>query len=186
MSVMDAIAINSKASQRDLSRETGLNLAKVNFLLRRLAEKGFVKLRNVQKNPNKLGYLYILTPRGLSEKSRLTVRFAARTWREYSRTIERLRKSLTRLVGSGGNRVLLLGASEVVDMIFEASADIDNLEIIGIIDPTRDGEKRRGVPVVSAIVDIEFDWAVPCDHTESSLSELAKEVGIEEEKLWLV
>ncbi len=183
---MDAIALNSTASQRDLSRETGLNLAKVNFLLRRLAEKGFVKLRNGQRNPNKLGYLYILTPRGLSEKSRLTVRFAARTWREYSRTIERLRESLARLVGSGGRRVLLLGASEVVDMVFEAGTDIDGLEIIGIIDPTRNGEKRRGIPIMAAIDGIEFDWAVPCDHAESSPSELAKKAGIEEEKLWLV
>ncbi|MCP4604318.1 MAG: winged helix-turn-helix transcriptional regulator, partial [Proteobacteria bacterium] len=73
LSVLDAISLNSKVSQRDLSKATGLNLAKVNFLLRRLAEKGFVKLRNISKNPNKLGYLYFLTPRGLTEKSRLTI-----------------------------------------------------------------------------------------------------------------
>ncbi len=186
MSVLDAIALNADASQRELSKETGLNLAKVNFLLKRLAEKGFVKLRNVSRNPNKLGYLYILTPRGLTEKSRLTVRFASRTWSEYSQTIERFRESLKRLVNVDEKRIVLLCANEVADMVLEAGAAIDGLHVVGIVDPRRAGSRRRGVPIVANASEIEFDWAVPCDHADSTLSELAAEAGIEEERLWLV
>ena len=186
LSVIDAIASNHKASQRELSRATGLNVAKVNFLLRKLAEKGFVKLRNYSRNPNKLGYLYILTPRGLTEKSRLTMRFAARTWRDYSNTIDRLRKSLVQLVETGETRVVLLGSSEVVDMVFEAGRDIDELNIVGIVDPGRNGETRRGVPIIASAAQTSYDWAIPCEHTESEIGELAKSVGISDKKMWLI
>jgi EPS-associated MarR family transcriptional regulator len=186
LSVLDAIASNRKASQRDLSKATGLNLAKVNFLLRRLAEKGFVKLRNVSRNPNKLGYLYILTPRGITEKSRLTIRFAARTWREYSSFIGRLRRSLEQLVENGRQKVLLVGGNEVADMVLEAGADIQGLEIVGVVDPKRQGETRRGVPVVAAAAEIIYDWAIPCEHQGLELDELAGKVGISKDKLWLV
>ncbi len=186
LSVLDAIALNSKASQRDLSRTTGLNLAKVNYLLRKLAGKGFVKLRNVSKNPNKLGYLYILTPHGLAEKSRLTVRFAARTWNQYSKTIERFKNSIDRLLETGAHQVLLLGATEVADMVLEAAVDVNDIIIVGIVDPSSAGETRRGIPVVADAQKIEFDRAIPCDHTEIALDELAAKTGINAERLWLV
>jgi EPS-associated MarR family transcriptional regulator len=186
LSVLDAIALNAEATQRELSRTTGLNLAKVNFLLKRLAEKGFVKLRNVSRNPNKLGYLYILTPQGLSEKSRLTVRFAARTWQEYSRTVDRLGSSLLELAGLGVARVALLGANEVAGMVLEASAGVPEIEVVGIVDPRRAGESRRGVPVVARAGELEFDRAIPCDQTEEGLAEYAEKVGVEEDRLWLV
>lgn len=186
LSVLDAIASNREASQRDLSRATGLNLAKVNFLLKRLAEKGFVKLRNVSRNPNKLGYLYILTPHGLTEKSRLTIRFAARTWREYSSTIGRFRRSLIRLADSGEQRVILLGGNEVADMVLEAAAGIQGLKIVGVVDAKRLGETVRGVQVVASAGEIEYDWAIPCEHQELDLGELSGKTGISTDRLWLV
>lgn len=186
LSVLDAISLNSRASQRDLSRATGLNLAKVNYLLRKLTEKGYVKLRNVSRNPNKLGYLYLLTPHGLTEKSRLTVRFAARTWREYSRTIEMLRASLARLAESGDRRIALVGANEVTDMIIEAATKIKEIDIVCIVEPARAGERRAEVPVVADMRGIGFDRAILCLDREPGATEMAIRAGIDKERLWHV
>lgn len=62
-------------SQRDLARELGISLGKVNYCLRGLIEKGWVKARNFKNNRNKLAYMYLLTPGGLEEKTRLTLAF---------------------------------------------------------------------------------------------------------------
>ncbi len=186
LSVLDAIELNNRATQRDLSRATGLNLAKVNMLLGKLKQKGQVKLRNVSKSPNKLRYLYVLTPRGIVEKSRLTVRFAARTWRDYSRTIARLQQSLHQLAETGATRVLLLKANEVTHVVIEAGRDVKGLSIVGIIDPSRQGETIRGIPVLRGVRGVPYDRAIPCDDNEFPGNGYAASVGIPDDKLWLV
>ena len=60
-----------------------MSLGATNYCLKALLEKGWVKLENFQNNPNKLGYLYLLTPQGLSAKTALTARFLKRKLREY-------------------------------------------------------------------------------------------------------
>ncbi len=72
-------------TQRALSRTLGISLGKVNYCLKALAAKGWIKARNFEKSPNKLGYAYILTPSGLEAKARLTVRFPRRKMEEYER-----------------------------------------------------------------------------------------------------
>ena len=62
-------------SQRELAKELGISLGKVNYCLRALIEKGWVKANNFRNNQNKKAYMYLLTPRGLEEKSRITVEF---------------------------------------------------------------------------------------------------------------
>jgi EPS-associated MarR family transcriptional regulator len=186
LAVLNAIARDNRASQRDLSKATGLNLAKVNFLLRRLKEKGQVKLRNVSNNPNKLRYLYILTPHGAMEKSRLTVRFAARIWREYSAAMERIQTSLARLLEAGPRRVLLLGATEVTEMIIEASCKLNNLTLVGILDPERAGETNNGIPIVETVREIAYDLAIPCNDSGFKLGKNPEEAEIPTDKLWLI
>jgi len=70
-------------TQRELARELGFSLGKINYCLRSLKEKGLVKIRNFKKNPNKLIYIYILTPKGLAAKTKLTLNFMKRKMREY-------------------------------------------------------------------------------------------------------
>lgn len=64
-----------EVSQRELARELGVSLGKVNYCLRALVDKGWVKARNFRNSRNKLAYLYVLTPRGVAEKARLTVEY---------------------------------------------------------------------------------------------------------------
>ncbi|MBD1172212.1 MarR family EPS-associated transcriptional regulator [Pelagibacterales bacterium SAG-MED05] len=80
----------NKQSQRKLANELGFSLGKLNYCLRQLRLKGLVKLNNFSKNPNKLNYAYVLTPRGISEKTKLTLAFMKRKIEEY----EELRKEI--------------------------------------------------------------------------------------------
>ena len=74
---------NPEYTQRDLSQEMGVSLGKVNYCMKKLTEKGLIKLTNFTHNPNKMGYAYLLTPSGIEEKSRLTFSFLKRKVIEY-------------------------------------------------------------------------------------------------------
>ena len=74
---------NPQYTQRELSQEMGVSLGKVNYCMKKLTEKGLIKLTNFTHNPNKMGYAYLLTPSGIEEKSRLTFSFLKRKVIEY-------------------------------------------------------------------------------------------------------
>ena len=77
--------INNKtsATQREITEDLGYSLGKLNYCLKALKAKGFIKIQNFQKNPNKINYLYVLTPKGIAEKTRLTINFMKRKLKEY-------------------------------------------------------------------------------------------------------
>jgi EPS-associated MarR family transcriptional regulator len=81
-------------SQRELAKRLEISLGKANFCLKALIEKGLVKVENFKKNPTKIGYLYLLTPKGIEEKLSLTQRFLQRKLKErevLEKEIEQLR-----------------------------------------------------------------------------------------------
>ena len=71
------------STQRELAEELGFSLGKLNYCLKALKDKGFVKIENFTKNPNKLNYIYVLTPKGISKKTKLTIDFMRRKMREF-------------------------------------------------------------------------------------------------------
>jgi EPS-associated MarR family transcriptional regulator len=84
-------------SQRELSKALGLSLGKTHYILHALLEKGLVKIENFKRNDNKLAYAYLLTPKGMKEKLRLTRSFLARKEAEFQRlsdTIAQLRQEI--------------------------------------------------------------------------------------------
>ena len=81
--IMRLIQGNPDISQRRLSRELGISLGGVNYCLTALAEKGLVKVERFRASETKMNYVYVLTPRGLSEKARLTRGFLVRKMAEY-------------------------------------------------------------------------------------------------------
>ena len=74
---------NPGYTQRELSKEMGVSLGKVNYCIKKLVEKGWVKLISFSQNPNKVGYTYLLTPKGIEEKTRLTYAFLKIKTEEY-------------------------------------------------------------------------------------------------------
>jgi EPS-associated MarR family transcriptional regulator len=91
---------NPELTQRELGERVGISLGAVNYSLRALIERGLVKAGNFSRNPNKLGYAYVLTPAGIVEKTLLTGRFLKRKAAEY----EALRREMDDLVREGSDR----------------------------------------------------------------------------------
>tara|TARA_A100001015_G_scaffold314917_1_gene425515 strand:- start:4536 stop:4841 length:306 start_codon:yes stop_codon:yes gene_type:complete len=70
-------------TQRELAKELNFSLGKLNYCLKSLQQKGLIKIKNFKKNPKKLNYLYLITPKGISEKTKLTLNFMKRKMQEY-------------------------------------------------------------------------------------------------------
>ena len=88
---------NPEMTQRELASALSISLGAVNFCLKALADKGWIKIAKFKNNPSKLGYLYLLTPKGIAGKTKLTVRFLKRKLIEYDELkleIEALGKEL--------------------------------------------------------------------------------------------
>jgi len=81
--VLRKISNESGLSQRKMANELGFSLGKINYCLRELKKKGLVKVKKFKKNPNKIGYLYILTPKGIATKARVTINFMKQKADEY-------------------------------------------------------------------------------------------------------
>ncbi len=79
-------------SQRKLADELGFSLGKLNYCLVSLKDKGLVKIKNFKKNPNKIGYIYTLTPKGIKIKTKLTLEFMKRKMKEYDELKKELDK----------------------------------------------------------------------------------------------
>ena len=87
--------INKKpgSSQRELAKELGFSLGKLNYCIKALHKKGLVKLQNFQMKNNKIKYLqYVITPKGISERTKLTINFMKRKMKEYDELKKELKK----------------------------------------------------------------------------------------------
>ena len=81
--VLRKINRNPKTTQRMLAKKLGFSLGKLNYCLQSLKDKGLVKVENFRKNTNKINYFYVLTPKGISVKTKLTINFMKRKMHEY-------------------------------------------------------------------------------------------------------
>jgi len=82
-----------EASQRELAEDLGFSLGKLNYCIKALQKKGYVKLKNFRKKDNKLKYLqYVITPRGIAERTKLTISFMKRKMKEYDELKDELEK----------------------------------------------------------------------------------------------
>ena len=81
--ILRKIQSRPNSTQRALAEELGFSLGKLNYCLKALKIKGFIKMKNFEKNPNKINYIYVLTPRGITEKTTLTINFMKRKMKEY-------------------------------------------------------------------------------------------------------
>ena len=81
--VLRKIKSKPNSTQRELAEELGFSLGKLNYCLKALKTKGLIKMKNFEKNPHKINYIYVLTPRGIVERAKLTLNFMKRKMKEY-------------------------------------------------------------------------------------------------------
>ena len=91
--ILRAIGNKPGKSQRQLSKDLDLSLGKINYCIKALREKGLIKIGNFSKNPKKLNYIYLLTPKGISNKTKLTINFMQRKMKEYDELKKELEKA---------------------------------------------------------------------------------------------
>jgi EPS-associated MarR family transcriptional regulator len=85
LQLMAHVEQNPQDTQRAIASELGVSLGSVNYCIKALINKGFLKVENFRKSSNKLGYAYLLTPSGIGEKANLTLSFLKRKQQEYNR-----------------------------------------------------------------------------------------------------
>jgi len=90
--VLRKIQQKPESSQRELAEDLGFSLGKLNYCLKALKVKGLVKIKNFEKNPNKINYIYVLTPQGIAERTKLTINFMKRKMKEYDELKKELKK----------------------------------------------------------------------------------------------
>ena len=83
LNLLRKIQKKTKTTQRELAGELGFSLGKLNYCLKALKLKGLIKINNFKRNPNKLNYIYDLTPKGVAKKTKLTINFMMRKMKEY-------------------------------------------------------------------------------------------------------
>ena len=95
--VLRKIQKKPESTQRELAEQLGFSLGKLNYCLKALQAKGLVKIKNFKKNPKKINYIYTVTPKGISERTKLTINFMRRKMNEYDelkKEIENLKKNV--------------------------------------------------------------------------------------------
>lgn len=81
--VLRKLEKNPSSTQRELAKDLSLSLGKINYCLKALNKKGFIKVKNFKKNPHKFTYFYLITPKGIAEKTKLTINFMRQKMKEY-------------------------------------------------------------------------------------------------------
>ena len=83
LDVLIKLQRNPKQNQRSLAKKLGFSLGKFNYILKSLKDKGYIKVKNFQKNPQRMNYFYYLTPKGFAKKTNLTIKYLERISKEY-------------------------------------------------------------------------------------------------------
>ena len=92
--ILRKIQKKPESTQRELAEELGFSLGKLNYCLTALKTKGLIKIENFKKNPNKLNYVYSLTPKGIALRTNLTISFMKKKMKEYDELKDELKKEL--------------------------------------------------------------------------------------------
>jgi DNA-binding MarR family transcriptional regulator len=168
-------------SQRDLARKLNVSLGLVNSFIKRLAQKGYFKVTNVSKNRIR----YILTPKGIAEKTRLTCDYIQFSFGYYQKSRQDFREIFNGFVLQGVSRIALFGVSDLAEIAF-LSVQETPLSITAVFDDKKEGEKFLGFQICSpdALSSSAFDRVlITGNGNEEYLLESALQKGIPREKI---
>ena len=185
LEILAAIGEGQALSQRALAQRLGVALGLTNLLIKRLAKKGYIKIVEVPTKPAaRARFRYLLTPKGIQEKVRLSYDHAAYSLVLYRRARQTLRDSLALLSRDGLKRVALCGTGEAAELAYLTLLEA-GLEPIGVFAHAPNGP-FLGMPVrsVSTLAGEDFDALVLAtfDRPEAEIAALAS-LGIPEGKI---
>lgn len=115
--ILDALDNEEITTQRQLSEHTGISLGQVNYVIKSFLDKGLVKIGNFRKNHKKIGYAYLLTPKGMETKSKLAVDFVTSKLKEYKKLRQKLENRLIQIENNSQHRIIYIGPDIVKELI---------------------------------------------------------------------
>jgi len=178
--VLSEVERDAAITQRSLASKLGVALGLTNLYLKRLARKGYIKIATIPGNRIR----YLLTPQGLTEKSRLTYQYMKYSLSYYRDIRGRLNDMLAHLDGMPGQRVVICGTGELAELAYLSLRDMD-MEIVGIVDGGQ-AKKFLSYPVspLQSFTDRDFDAILiaDLDRTEDLKAWLVGE-GIQRAKI---
>jgi DNA-binding MarR family transcriptional regulator len=155
--ILEEIEKDNTQSQRELARKLNISLGLVNAFVKRLAQKGYFKITTMPKNRA----MYMLTPKGFAEKTRLTYEFIQYSFHFYKRARGRLKKLLSTLENDGIQTVVFYGASDLAEIAY-VSLEETSLELVAIVDDFKSAERFLGRTVMhpSILTRLEYDTII--------------------------
>lgn len=178
--LLEAVYEDSRVTQRGLASKLGIALGLANVYLKRMIHKGYIKCVNVQ--PNRISYL--ITPRGIAEKARLTYEFMDYSLHLYGEVRQHLREAMQDCAAAG-KRVAIYGCGEAAELAY-LSLKESGLEPVAVFDASG-GHDFLGMPVrpIADCQDIEFDLIIVAtlDLARQPSAELLK-LGVPRDKLF--
>lgn len=148
LGILNAVHENERITQRSVAKDLGIALGLTNAYLKRCIKKGLIKVSQAPANR----YAYYLTPKGFSEKSRLTAEYLSDSFRFFRNARHQCEEAVSQAAERGWRTLALYGNSELADIAsLCATADV---EIIGIVDPDGRGPGNAPLPIVPRLTDL--------------------------------
>jgi DNA-binding MarR family transcriptional regulator len=184
LQILDELSKDDSLTQRDLSKRLGIALGLVNSYVKNLIKKGYITIKSI---PPKR-YAYYITPKGLTEKTRLTYNLLEDYTRIYREARTNLKKLFNDIQSSGARRVVFAGADEVAEIAYITLQDT-NMELISVVDEEMAGKEFFDLKIqpFKALKDMEHDCVMVTSYLrrESIYSELLR-VGVKEEDIKVI
>jgi len=181
LEILEELSSNGHVTQRELSRKVGIALGLANFYIKRLVQKGYVEVIYLEKN--RLDYL--ITPKGIAEKSRLTYNYIQRSYRYVRKVRIRMREHLKELARDGVGTVVIYGGGDMGEVAYLALQE-SGIKLVGVIDASRAGRPFLGYTIlpISSLPQLLFDRIIITEPIAvQDVGNLLQEYGIGEDRL---
>ncbi len=184
LAILNEIEGSTTVTQRGLAKELGIALGLANLYLKRLARKGYIKVTTIPRHRVK----YLLTPKGIAEKTRLTYEYMQYSFSLFRHSRNFLRERFAALAEAGRKRVVFVGVGEAAELADLTLREL-GLDLVAVADDVAAGTRFLGREVVplTALQDLDFDQAVVTSFDRpAALVEDLRALGIPEEKIFTV
>lgn len=181
LQLLSEVERDARVTQRSLSKKLGVALGLTNLYLKRLARKGYIKINTIPRHRIK----YLLTPRGMAEKSRLTYLYMQYSLSYYRDMRRRLKNVLSGMWSGGAKRIVIYGTGELAELAYLSIREMD-MTLVGFVDE-KEGDTFLSYPIwpIEALPSWEFDAVLIADleDTAKSQARIAR-VGIPRDKIF--
>jgi DNA-binding MarR family transcriptional regulator len=166
LKILEKVHGENPSSQRALARELNISLGLVNSFIKRLALKGYVKATTIPRKRIK----YILTPKGITEKTRLTYNYLQYSYQFYRSSRQKFRRLFADMESQGVRRIVFFGASDLAEIAFLSLQDT-LIDLVAVVDDRRLGKKVLGREVIDSrrLANFSFDRIVVTDDAHRDL-----------------